>query len=610
MTSSGRLILVEGWSDRIEVRPDDLVVAVTAESLQDLRDRRIAHITPEQFGFVERLAAAEKRLWPAQLEWLERLGDLVALGAPGQQVEARHFPWVYGWPLKALIDRLIVANEECESILSAAGPSVRSVHLYEDPSLGEAEAEVFDGWPDGARARRVVWQQLSRERGIELKVDHGESQHAPRRSTLRNVARSILGLIRPRRRTPEPARSGTRFLFLHGGADVESSTEQLTRLGCVCVSPEETGDTITVAGVSKDIHALSWTRDAALWQELISRATTFLPGRIIESLDRGLAAWLDIRVPRYLSRTATSRFLLIEAGIGAVVTGHVTSEIAAAFIGAAAALPDVESVLIAHGDSPEVAPVWDLHELKTVKHYFVPNKEFADYFRERRAALKSNAAAVHEGSNRWAQYRSWRKPPRPWLNRWDYSTPRPRWRSPLLLGRKHVVVYVSSWVPGELRYLGKPDYTENVTHDIQVAVCDALSSQSDVAVVLKLYPWHRRNSAIERHLRNVRSRVRVSRAPMRFWFPRADAVILDHPSTSLYQAAMAGVPTLALLYSGFQFRPAALAELTGQTAAFSQPAEAAEIVTKFVRSMPAAASEGRPALAGRDLVSQLVELAR
>src|SRR5688572_21421729 len=247
MISSGRLILVEGWSDRIDVRPDDLVVAVTAESLQDLRDRRVAHITPEQFGFAERLAAAEKRLWPAQLEWLERVGELVALGAPVQQLEAKHFPWVYGWPLKALVDRLIVANEECESILSAAGEPVRSVHLYEDPSLGEAEAEVFGGWPDGARARRVVWAQLSRERGIDFKVDYGELQRPVGKSFLRRVAQSIIGLVRRKRRTSAPARSATRILFLHGGADVETSIAQLTRLGCACFSPEQSGDTITVA---------------------------------------------------------------------------------------------------------------------------------------------------------------------------------------------------------------------------------------------------------------------------------------------------------------------------------------------------------------------------
>jgi hypothetical protein len=277
--------------------------------------------------------------------------------------------------------------------------------------------------------------------------------------------------------------------------------------------------------------------------------------------------------------------------------------------GAAATMPGVESALIAHGDSPEVAPVWDLHELKPYKHYFVPNREFADYFRERRARLSGHAAEVHEGSNRWAEYRTWRQEPPRWVNRWDTRLPRIRRKSPLALPRKPTVVYVTSWVPGHLRYLGKPDYTENATHDVQVAICGALASRSDRNVVLKLYPWHRPNSAIERHLRSVKSPVRVSRAPLRYWFASADAFIIDHPSTSLYQAALAGIPVLALLYSRFQFRPAALAEFEGQTAPFSTPGEAAELVRDFLDRMPVATPRVVPAFDNPSLPAQLLELA-
>ena len=618
MTAS-RLILVEGWSDRIEVRPGDLVVALTAEGLQDLRDRRVDHVTPEQFGFNERLAEIERTLWPAELDWLERLGEIVAAGAPSQQVEARRFPWVYGWPLKSLVDRLMIANQECETVLEAAGGAPQSVWLYEDPDLEEAGGEVFSGWPDPSRARRVVWREIGRELGIPVTIESGVAKTFPRRLRLRRMVRSARALMRglaPRfANTPSAPRDPiARFVFLHHSADTDAMFADLRDLNGDCFFAEEDGREVRLVRAdgaspvySRTIASAEWSADDGA---LEAYRPPFVAPRLLPPLRRALKTWLEARVPRYLARAAACRDLAREAGVAAVVTSHLTSDLQTAFVGAAAALPRTASVLVAHGDSPEVAPVWDLHELLPYDHYFVPNAEFAEYFRRRAAMLGRDTAQVHEGSRRWAEYRTWRQSPGPWLNRWDYSPPRLRRASPLRLGRKPVVVYVTSWVPAHLRYLCKPDYSDNFCHDLQVAICEALASARDIATVVKLYPHHRPNSAIERHLNKSRSPVHVSRAPMRHWFPRADAVIVDHPSTSLYQASMAGIPVFALLYSGFPFRDAAVADFAGQTASFTTAAEAGAAVRSYLREFPPSRAAVGPAFEVSDLGAQLLRLVR
>jgi hypothetical protein len=279
------------------------------------------------------------------------------------------------------------------------------------------------------------------------------------------------------------------------------------------------------------------------------------------------------------------RLLFESERIKAVVTSNIVSDLQAGAILATRASTKVESVHIAHGDGPYIAEAWDLHELAPYKHYFVPNREFQSYFTSRRVVVGDSAAVAHVGSERWQEYLGWSLPPKRWLDRWDGTVPLVRRGPPGGLSTdKPIVVYVAAWSPGNLRYLNKPEFTEISYFRIQVAVAEELAKYKSVRAVLKLYPTDSGETAIARYISLNQVRITVSRAPLSNWMPWASRIIVDKPSTSMYQASLARVPLNVLVYRGFKFRPEALAPFSHCMIPFSTPAEAASAVGAFMRA--------------------------
>jgi hypothetical protein len=246
----------------------------------------------------------------------------------------------------------------------------------------------------------------------------------------------------------------------------------------------------------------------------------------------------------------------------------------------------------------------------------VPDGEFAAYFRERRAHYQRQgtspfrAAQVHVGSGRWRRYARLSQRRRISL---ESSGQRIRLRINAPPGgvpvNRPIVVYATSEPERDERYVNKPSYSEMWYYRLQTALLRAFAALPEYTVVIKLHPaYDERWSATHRWVADLRAdNLHLSQAPFSLWLSWADRVIFDKPSTTLYEAALAGIPHHLLLHRGLAVRPAALKKFEKCLTLFDHPHEAAEAVRQYLRTAEPCKAAIQPV--GPDILTTLTELA-
>jgi len=171
------------------------------------------------------------------------------------------------------------------------------------------------------------------------------------------------------------------------------------------------------------------------------------------------------------------------------------------------------------------------------------------------------------------------------------------------------VVYAVTSLARDQRYLNNASYSDPWYYVVQTSIVDVLVQQHRVNVILKLFPGPPEvTGPIAQYAEDQAApNLRISRHPFVAWLPWATRVILDFPSTALYEAAVARLPLLCLLYKEFDDRPEALQEIKEWTAWFEDPADAAAATLEFLNLQRPPAATLEPASA--DIVSTLEGLA-
>jgi len=150
---------------------------------------------------------------------------------------------------------------------------------------------------------------------------------------------------------------------------------------------------------------------------------------------------------------------------------------------------------------------------------------------------------------------------------------------------KPVIVYVAGRPEVCIRYLNKWDCSDTEYYRLQVALIRAFAARSGSTVVVKLFPESAKDwSPVEQLVRDMGAKhLYVSRAPFKEWLPWAERVIMDFPSTPLYETALAKVPFRLLVHRSFPMRAAAWACFAPSLIPFDQPEEAARSVMDYLQ---------------------------
>lgn len=618
--SPGRLLLFEECPAGLDHGPHDLLVALTPLACYQLTRLRKPHAVPSDFASESVLAGLEDRYWEEQLEWLDHLDQLLWREIPALEQRGIRAASLYGYFLKISLDILFIRGFELAALLDqgyrqvilwrreVVEPPLDSTLLFRGPSVYSRLLPQF------CRARGMGYQARAvpgpsavpavRRPGTMFGVP---VRHRARRllhdiAQFREAAIRTVGLSR----RPDPGPRLT-LLFRTTGYDLGPLLRAARGSGhrCLLMDGDRVVDvtglvrrTVTAGGAPDPRSAASdRSGDASEWTDAAHRTTApestiwrwpnawyDLP--LSEILAPRLAYWMTSVVPRLAALTDRFVRLLRDEQIDFVVAPHIADLSTCAAIAAARTLPRSRSVHIEHGDSLLALKVWDLLNLFHFDDYFVPHAEVAAYFRSRRECYARPTAQVHVGSYRWQSHGRRARAPQMAVERSRRGAangdPGRRRGSP---PPRPIVVYLLTGTGGDARYLNSAWYPDPWYYQLQTRIVDVFAGRDDYTFVVKLFPsdGHILNPIAE-YVRDLgRKHIRVSRAPFTRWLPRADRVIIDFPSTGLYETAVAGVPFHLLLHAKFRFRPAALEPLRPWTTIFTQTQEAVQAVEQFLR---------------------------
>lgn len=603
-----RLLFVEGIPARLEVVPGDRVVALTAQAAGWLEERGVRYGCPSDFGSEARLAARSETHFQEQTAWLDRLDRFLWESVPALEGRALKPARLYGYFLKALVDNLLIRGEECLGALSDGRLSRPSrpaeVILWPEPGR-VARPEAFFAYslqPRGITSRLL--SHVCALRGIPHRTG------AVRQSAGLQVGAARWSALFSRLR---PAGTGAAapgdngrltLLFLEQQYDLKDLLAEALQAGHRCLIRKGRRFLDLAAGgrclytappagrPASPVHPPDpvWEQTARvllnLSHPLWEWPDRLLPHPLSPLLRDCLAGWVGRVLPEMVFWSDGLCELYQREGVDFVLAPALTGNLPVAAVAACRPPSEAQSILIAHGDGADLEPAWDLFELFPYQHYFVPDQEFADHFRRRRALYAPPVAQVHTGTLRWKRYAGLR-------DRAGKRCPLPE---ALRGGSKPVVVYACGKPECDAHYLNTFDYPEVDYFRLQRALVTAFASVRDFIFVVKLFPGDRRDrTALGRLVRGLQAaHLFLSEAPFTDWLPWADRVILETPSTPMYEAALAGVPFHLLAPASVQFRLEAIRPFLACVTLFRDPAEAAAQALQRLRAATPPSPSIRP----------------
>jgi hypothetical protein len=602
-----RLVLLEAVPDALQRAPGDQLVALTAEAVYELERRGIEHLVLADIVDEAALAATEDEYWREQLEWFDLLGAELAARMPETADWTLPLPYYFSYQLKSALDIVFIRGFEISALLRREPDAVVLWRVdAPDPPLDEDDLSFLRGpsvlsrlLPAFCERAGVAYEEH------RVAAERSGAAVAPPRRDWKPGAVVARGLDVAMRLASSLRRSDRRtFLFLSTAYDLRDVLRRARRRGHRCLILE--GDAVfDISGVRRrEVGRVEsrFTEGDELADELTSPASPLwrwpdswhgVP--VSELLASRLRRFVATIAPRLGADANALSRIYASLDVDVVLIPYLMSSRQGAAAAAARLSPRTQSVVIEHGDGVFDADEFDLSLLLCFDHVFSGDRELADYYERRRSASAYPLAQVSIGSYRRQRVaresRGRRgKPPVP------------------VAGARPLAVYVVSAAGGDHRYLNSAWYSDAWYFQLQARIVEALARQTDYDVVVKTFPAHHVAGPLADYVADIGAAHMISSSvPFRRWLPFANRVVLDFPSTALYECALAGTTYLALVQDHLKVRPEAVASFGSSLQAFRSIEDAVDRVESFLRD-PAWRS---PAIEppATDLVDELERLA-
>jgi hypothetical protein len=578
-----RVVLLEAVPDALEQAPGDAFVAVSGEAAYELERRGIEHRVLADIVDERALAALEDGYWREQLAWFDLLGAELAARLPESAGWQLPLPYYLSYQLKSALDILFIRGFEIRAVLRE---ELDAVVLWRpdapDPPVEDDDLSFLRGPSVLSRLLPV----FCRDSGVAFEehtviAERKAPAVAPARPDL-SVGALLARALDVGMRLARSLRRGERrtFLFLSTAYDLRDVLRVARRRGHRCLLLE--GDSvIDLSGIRRrEVVRVNsrYSERADVADELTGPASALwswpdswhgLP--VSRLLTSRLRRFVGTIAPRLAADAQALSSIYESLDVDVVLIPYLMSSRQGAAAAAARLSPRTQSVVIEHGDGVFDADEFDFSLLLCFDHVFSGDRELAEYYERRRAASAYPLARVHIGSyrrQRVARENRGRpgKPPAP------------------IGGSRPLLVYVVSAPGGDHRYLNSAWYSDAWYFRLQARIVDALARQGEYDVVVKTFPAHHVAGPLADYVADIGAAHMISSSvPFRRWLPFADRVVLDFPSTALYECALAGTTYLALVQDHLKVRSEAVASFGSSLQVFRSIEDAVGRVESFLR---------------------------
>lgn len=221
-------------------------------------------------------------------------------------------------------------------------------------------------------------------------------------------------------------------------------------------------------------------------------------------------------------------------GIDLVLTPNMTGVDECAAIAASRLSSKTRSGCLQHGDEGFAFKMMDMSEIAPYNYYFTTHDE-REAYTKKRAGLYDLGTKIFQYPNRITT-----------LPRKNFSNKVQR-----MFKQHRTVVYVPTMYQWDNTFWNESRMPDTWYFSWHKALLDFMSKRENFNFIWKGIPDSNEiEDPIPRVLKDSKVRnVRYEVEPFMNWIPRADLVLLDYPSTALYEVAMSGVPVFSLFYA-------------------------------------------------------------
>ena len=612
-----RLVLMEGAPSHFTAQPGDSVVSLSPQASYRLDRNQQPYRIVTDFGSEEKLTALQDSYFMEELAWFDQVDSLLAKRLPQLQEGHLDPSILYGYHLKSLLDNLFIRGMELLAILKEKPDRV----LWYPAEASSVSPENFLAWslehrgvygrilPHLCKAMSVPLETIQPGPSAKPGHAHGTRMPANIKRRLKEWSWIAQGLFYRRH---SDSRQLT-LLFLEWGDYLGHLVQAALRKGHRCLILNG-GRIVDLSGGGRTHQLPPWRDDIcrialqlnSLAEELAGSSNPIWswPNRwfgvpAAPLLANPLKGWVRWTLPDFFALSKSFERFYVSQRVDFVLTPFLINSMDFPAVAACRRSAATQSVLLADGDGPDQAPSWDVTELLRQQHYFVPNREFAGYFRHRSRLYSRPTARIHVESSRWKSYTRLARRPWAYLQRWEGTVSLRLNRPPLNVpADRPVILYAAARRETDARYLNRPEYSDTWYYRLQSRLIQLFAGLPEFTFIIKLFPSpDAERTALEKVVEDSGAKnLLISRTPFRRWLPWADRVILDTPSTTLYEAALAGVPFHLLVYRKFPMRPEALSPFSPWLTLFDEPEEAARAVTAYLNKP----HSGRPSIPVED----------
>lgn len=269
-----------------------------------------------------------------------------------------------------------------------------------------------------------------------------------------------------------------------------------------------------------------------------------------------------------------------ECGIDFTMTPHEASISEIAAVAAARHHKDTKPVCFMHGYTILETDLWDITDMDHHDVYFVPEREFYDYFIGRKQLYNGQKTELFEGFGIYE-----------WQNCMKIKENREKKRKIKRNrkdGKKQTIIYLPTFFAGGYTRIDSIAYSDTWYYTFQKELLKYFSTKSDINFIWKGLPQSESiYNPIPKYIDDMGfENIRVATDPFINHLSSADKVILDYPSTGLFESAIAGVPVMSLYHKNHRVRKDAVDFFGDMVQPFSTIQEALEKVDEFLKNDP------------------------
>jgi len=240
--------------------------------------------------------------------------------------------------------------------------------------------------------------------------------------------------------------------------------------------------------------------------------------------------------PKYLSFVNNYIDFYNKYNIDMVLTPHTVTADEFAAITATKYSIKTKSICLQHGDSAFSYKIWDNIEYSVYDCYLSSDHEMENYIKERIKKINISTK-VYQYSYRLE------KLPKNYKYRKNNNNKK----------EKKVLIYVPTIYPWDIKIWFESILPDTWYYRWQKELFDYLSKRNDFDIIWKGIPGSNQTYDPMPDLIKFRDSKNIKYAiePFIKWIKKADLVLMDFPSTPLYEAAWSGLPVLSLYYEPY-----------------------------------------------------------